>query len=249
MMVQSGTLTASTGQPLAAPAIATTVSSGAAHAAAQNCAASGETCLALARLSMKKAAMAKAATSGIIAAQPSSATLGLSTAITPALASSIASQLHLPIRSPRNTADNSAMIAGLAKLIAVASASGMMWIDRKNSSDAVASDSPRAACTAMRGTAKPVRPSRQAMIVPNPSAPIEKRSAATAVPGHSPPIVLITASPHDRMENPHSASRSPLRCDWWAVMISSRKGGCTARAGRDSSPQCGGIKSLSKLSP
>jgi len=113
-----------------------------------------------------------AAPTGINATQPSSAMLGRRIISTPANAASEASQVLARVRSFRKIADNMAVIMGVVKPIAVASANGIKKIDEKNRIVAAATAAPRISCIFGRGRAKPLLPSLTSSKIPSPVAPM-----------------------------------------------------------------------------
>ena len=141
-------------------------------AALKNCINSGEPAVATARFPIITNAMLNAAANGMNATHPSSATLGRMMSKTPPKAIIDAIHLALLVRSLSSIALSTAVIIGLVKPIAVASANGIRNIEEKNNMVAAATAKPRSNCTFGWGKVKAPRPSLIKSKVPSPTAPI-----------------------------------------------------------------------------
>ena len=115
--------------------------------------------------------MLNAAPKGRNAAQPSSATLGRMMRITPPKATNEAIQVAAFVRSLRMIAPSKAVIMGVVKLIAVASANGIRNIEEKKQIVAAETANPRKSCVFGMGIAKACLPSLTSNNTPNPAAP------------------------------------------------------------------------------
>lgn len=173
IIVQSGTPTCSASTPEKWPIKAAQKMKGTASDATKNCISNGEPVPATARLPIIMNAMLIAAASGSNATQPSSITLGRMINNTPPKATKMAIHFVAWVRSCRNIALKIAVIMGLVKPMAVASANGMRKIDEKKQMVAVATENPRNNCNLGMGIAKPYRPSFSNSKAPRPMAPIE----------------------------------------------------------------------------
>lgn len=173
IIVQSGTPTCSASTPEKWPIKAALRMKGTASDATKNCMSNGEPVPATARLPIIMNAMLIAATSGSNATQPSSVTLGRMINSTPPKATKMATHFVAWIRSWRKIALKIAVIMGLVKPMAVASAKGIRKIDEKKQMVATATENPRNHCNLGMGIAKPRHPSFRNNKVPSPMAPIE----------------------------------------------------------------------------
>ena len=159
--------------PEKCPNVAAIRMTGTATEATRNCMSNGVPAPATARLPIMTKAMLSAEASGNIAAQPSSATLGRMISNTPPKAMIVATHFVAFVRSRRKMELRIAVIIGLVKPIAVASASGIKNIDEKKQMVAVATAKPLSSCTFGLGIAKPCHPSWMNSNVPSPMAPTE----------------------------------------------------------------------------
>ena len=116
---------------------------GTASDATKNCIKIDVPAPATARLPIIKSAIDIAAANGNKATQPNSATLGRMMRRTPPNAMNVAVHLVAFVRSCRKMALKTAVIIGLVKPIAVASAKGMTKIDKKKQMVAMATANPR----------------------------------------------------------------------------------------------------------